>query len=70
MAVGPDSILVLRALGLGDLLTGIPALRGLRRAFPESHIVLAVPERYAELAMLSGAIDEVEPTPGLGHLRV
>ncbi|ULE35447.1 glycosyltransferase family 9 protein [Mycobacterium sp. IDR2000157661] len=62
-------MLVLRALGLGDLLTGIPALRGIRRAYPDARIVLAAPERYAELAMLSGAVDEVHTTPGLGVLR-
>jgi ADP-heptose:LPS heptosyltransferase len=66
---GPDTILVLRALGLGDLLTGIPALRGLRRAHPDAHIVLATPERFRTLAMLSGAVDEVDPTPGLGRLH-
>ncbi|KUH93776.1 glycosyltransferase family 9 protein [Mycobacterium sp. IS-3022] len=69
MAVSPDTIVVLRALGLGDLLTGVPALRGLRRAHPHAHIVLATGERYAELAMLSGAVDEVVPTPALGQLR-
>ncbi|MDQ2638590.1 MAG: glycosyltransferase family 9 protein, partial [Actinomycetota bacterium] len=63
-----DTVLVLRALGLGDLLTGIPALRGLRRAYPDARIVLATPGRFADLAMLSGAVDEVHPTPGLGHL--
>lgn len=68
MAVSQEEILVLRALGLGDLLTGIPALRGLRRAYPQAHIVLATSERYGELAMLSGAVDEVAPTPGLGRL--
>lgn len=69
MAVSPDTVLVLRALGLGDLLTGIPALRGLRRAYPDAHIVLAAPERYRDLATLSGAVDELDPTPGLGRLR-
>lgn len=66
---GRDTVVVLRALGLGDLLTGIPALRGLRRAYPDAHIALATPQRYAELAMLSGAVDEVDATPGLGRLR-
>jgi ADP-heptose:LPS heptosyltransferase len=51
------------------LLTGIPALRGLRRAHPESHIVLAAPQRYRDLAMLSGAVDEVVHTPALGRLK-
>jgi ADP-heptose:LPS heptosyltransferase len=66
---GPDTVLVLRALGLGDLLTAIPALRGLRRAHREAHIALATPERFCALAMLSGAVDEVYPTPGLGRLQ-
>jgi ADP-heptose:LPS heptosyltransferase len=64
-----DTILVLRALGLGDLLTGIPALRGLRRGFPDARVVLAAPERFSKLAMLSGAVDEVTPTAGLGALH-
>ncbi len=73
MALTPGSsahtVLVLRALGLGDLLTGVPALRGLRRAYPSARIVLATPEPLAPLAMLSGAIDEVLPTAALGDLR-
>jgi ADP-heptose:LPS heptosyltransferase len=62
------TIVVLRALGLGDLLTGIPALRGLRQAHPRANIVLAAPEALRELAIHSGAVDAVLPTPGLGRL--
>jgi ADP-heptose:LPS heptosyltransferase len=49
---------VLRALGLGDLLTGVPALRGLRTAFPHHERVLAAPAFLAPLVrLLDGAVD-------------
>ena len=63
-------LLVLRNLGLGDFLTGIPALRGLRRAFPEHELVLVAPVALRELAMLCGAVDRLVSSPPLGRADV
>ena len=67
---GRDVVYVLRALGLGDLLTAVPALRGLRRHHPDARLVLAAPAQYRELALLTGAVDELVPTAGLGNVTV
>jgi ADP-heptose:LPS heptosyltransferase len=58
-------ILVLRALGVGDLATAAPALRGLRGAFPGRTLALAAPSWLVPLIDLTGAVDEVIPTDGL-----
>lgn len=58
----PPRLLILRALGLGDFLTGVPAYRALRAANPEHEIVLAAPGPLASLAALTGAVDQVLPT--------
>jgi ADP-heptose:LPS heptosyltransferase len=42
----------LRALGLGDLLTAVPALRALARAFPRHRRLLAAPRRLEPLLPL------------------
>jgi len=64
-----DTVLVLRALGLGDALTGFPALRGVRRLYPDRFITMAVgPEIGCWLKDL-GLIDEVLPTSGLTDLE-
>lgn len=53
------TLLVLRALGLGDLLTCVPAIRAIARAFPEHYRVLAAPLYLAPLVRLCGGIDEI-----------
>ena len=58
-------VLLLRALGLGDFLTGVPAYRAVRRAFPGHRIVLAAPAGLADLVPLTGAIDELLPAAEL-----
>ena len=63
-----DTVLVLRALGLGDFLAAVPAYRGLRRAFPDHELVLAAPAALAPLARLTGAIDTMLDTRGLAPL--
>jgi ADP-heptose:LPS heptosyltransferase len=63
--VSRPRLLVLRALGLGDLLTALPALRALADAFPGHHRVLAAPAALEGLARHSGTVDEVAPTAGL-----
>lgn len=57
-------VLVLRALGLGDLLVAVPALHALRRAFPGHRLRYAAPGWLAGVLELVGGY-ELVPLPGL-----
>jgi ADP-heptose:LPS heptosyltransferase len=64
------TVLVLRALGIGDLATAVPALRGLRAARPTEEIALAAPAWLEPLARLTGAVDRLVPVDGLTVARI
>jgi Glycosyltransferase family 9 (heptosyltransferase) len=73
-----SDVLVLRALGLGDLLTGVAPLRGVRRRWPDRRLVLAAPAAIGGFLQRRGIVDAVcataglEPVPydGWGHVAV
>jgi ADP-heptose:LPS heptosyltransferase len=67
VAVRPR-LVILRALGLGDLLTAVPALRALARAFGGHERILAAPAALAPLVELTGAVHELVDTEPLQPL--
>ncbi|HET9691289.1 MAG TPA: glycosyltransferase family 9 protein [Acidimicrobiales bacterium] len=61
-------LVALRPLGLGDHLTGLPALRALADAFPDHRRVLATSAAMVPLARHTGAVDAVTPAQPLAPL--
>lgn len=55
-------LLVLRALGLGDFLTGVPAYRALAAAYPDHERLLAAPAALAPLLAWEGSFAGLLPT--------
>jgi ADP-heptose:LPS heptosyltransferase len=64
-ADGRPELLALRTLKLGDLLVAVPAIHGLRRAYPEHRLVLAMPGWLEPIIELVEGVDAHLPTPGL-----
>ncbi|MFL5956428.1 MAG: glycosyltransferase family 9 protein, partial [Solirubrobacterales bacterium] len=62
------TLLVLRALGVGDLLTAVPSLRALHRTHRAHRLVLAAPAALEPLAAMTGAVDAVLPAQPLQPL--
>jgi ADP-heptose:LPS heptosyltransferase len=63
-----ERIVVLRALGIGDLCTAVPVLRALRRRWSAATLCLAAPSWLQPLVERIEAIDELLPTEPLGEL--
>jgi ADP-heptose:LPS heptosyltransferase len=61
-------VVVLRDLGLGDLCTAVPALRGLRRHFADHRLVLVAPSWQLPLARLAG-VDATVDASRIGSVR-
>ncbi len=60
-----QTMVVLRALALGDFLTVIPALRGLRARFPNHVLYLTCPVWLRPLVEFTGLVDElIDGAPG------
>lgn len=68
MSARPPVVLALRALGLGDLLTAVPALRALRRARPDARLVLATQGWLGPVVEWTGAADSLLPARPLAPL--
>lgn len=62
------TVLVLRALGIGDFCTGVPALKALRANFPDERITLVAPGWLRPLVALADAVEDVLPLDGREHL--
>jgi ADP-heptose:LPS heptosyltransferase len=65
VATDSEPVLVLRAIGLGDALTGVPALRGLRRRFAPRPVLLAAPAALGRWMTDLDVVDGYVPTRDL-----
>ena len=57
----PRRVLILKPSSLGDVVTAVPVLRGLRRAFPEAHLAWLLSTSCAPLMEGDADLDEIIP---------
>lgn len=62
---GRPEVLALRALGLGDLLVAVPALKAIRRAHPAHRLILATSGWLEPVVDLIPEVDALLPTDGI-----
>lgn len=55
----PEKVLIIKPSALGDVVTAVPVLRGLRRTFPAARVDWLVGSAHAELIAHDSALDEV-----------
>ncbi|KKL47681.1 hypothetical protein LCGC14_2333090, partial [marine sediment metagenome] len=55
----PERVLIIKPSALGDVVTALPVLRGLRRSFPDAHIAWMISTSYAELLRDDPDLDEI-----------
>jgi lipopolysaccharide heptosyltransferase I len=59
----PKRVLILKPSALGDVVTALPVLRGLRRTFPDAHISWLVSTTCADLLGGDDDLDAILPFP-------
>ena len=67
----PRRVLIVKPSALGDVVTAVPVLRGLRRTFPEAHIAWLLSTGCADLLKADEDLDEVIlfDRQGLGRIH-
>ncbi|MFW6132298.1 MAG: glycosyltransferase family 9 protein [Planctomycetota bacterium] len=55
----PHRVLLVKPSSLGDVVTAVPVLRGLRRAFPDAHIAWLLGDAFAPLLADDPDLDEI-----------
>ena len=57
----PRRVLIIKPSSLGDIVTALPVLRGLRRTFPDAHIAWLLSTTCRDLLADDGDLDEIVP---------